>query len=727
MVKYLYSNRLFIGILTGVILIGIGGIFYFKHLDNERTLEQERSLRINYQQWHLPDGAKARIGTGEIREMQYSPDGNLLAAMSDIGVWIFNGQTAAPQHLLAAHTGVINSISFSADSSTLAVGTGNGTVQFWDTSTGEHQKTFTRQEYRFGINKVFFMPDSRTVAVVSSRSTMLDLWDIVTGKRKNTPLAASENDPDADIRYIPDMYMNLEGYRNSFSSDGKTIVSYSGNKAFRFWDIATRKEIRTLLVESSGHMMSFSSDLRSLAIASYKKPLHLYDVNSGTQKETIRTDKHDYWFLVFSPDGNFLASYVDGAIRIWDVNTSKEKIKFKENKSDVKTVAFSPDNRTLASISFDHTLRYWDVDTGKVKKTLAGYGRLFKDVSLSADGEMLMTTVYDATTAHDSRYIRLWDSNTGQHEKTFIGHKKGVWKAVLNSDSSKLASYTYFENTIRLWDVSTGKLNELKGPRRNLTGIAFSRDGEVLASWGVAGNHRDIIQHWDVGTGRIQRTLQLNDQDRFRAPKDLYLDKNICAGVVKYLDPHLFVWNLVTGDYNITDIGYRDINVARFSTDGHLLAIVFGQRVIKERNIVLWDVETGKYIRTLKGHTDDVENIAFSTDSQTLASGSQDKTIRLWDIESDSSKVLTDPNWAENFRIYTGVASVLAFSPDGQTLASGMKLGDIHLWDTATGAIKKTFHGHSQRVSHLFFSTDGQTLISASDDGTMLIWNLTHP
>ena len=188
MPKLLSAKHIFIAVLIVVILIGIGSLYYLKHLADEKVLEKERALRLGYQQWHLPEGAKARVGAGTIRAMQYSPDGNLLAVVGDIGVWIFNAQTAAPQHLLAAHTGAINSIAFSPEGSSLVVGTENGTVQLWNTDTGKHQKTLTRREYRFGIDKVSFLSDSRTVVVVSSHSTMVDVWDIATGERKTGQL-----------------------------------------------------------------------------------------------------------------------------------------------------------------------------------------------------------------------------------------------------------------------------------------------------------------------------------------------------------------------------------------------------------------------------------------------------------------------------------------------------------------------------------------------------------
>ena len=457
MIKFLYSNRLIIG----VILIVVGGTYYFKHLANERILEKVRNMRLDNKQWHLPEGVKARIGSGTISKIQYSPDGNLLAVVSSIGVWIFNEQTAEPQHLLAAHTGVINSISFSPDGSTLAVGTENGTAQIWNISTGEHQKTFTRRGYNFGVNNVFFMPDGSTLAVVYSYS-LLDLWDVATDQRKNPLSAVESGTTDDNNNNTPNLYMSLGGYNNSYSSDGKTVASKRDNDTFTFWDIPTRKEIRTLKIgssRSSRRIISFSSDLGTLAIAnhSYEGPkqrsvweINLWDVNSQTKKRIFETDKFilEIPFLVFSPDGNLLASYIDNAIQIWDVNTGRKKKRFKGHKSVVSTVAFSSDSRTLVSASYDNTIRFWDVDTGKEKKTLTGYGGGFREVSLSADTQTL--SLRDRSTG----IIHLWNTNTGQHENTFLIHKKHVWGAVLSRDGSKLASHTLLKK-LSIFGMST--------------------------------------------------------------------------------------------------------------------------------------------------------------------------------------------------------------------------------------------------------------------------------
>ena len=106
----------------------------------------------------------------------------------------------------------------------------------------------------------------------------------------------------------------------------------------------------------------------------------------------------------------------------------------------------------------------------------------------------------------------------------------------------------------------------------------------------------------------------------------------------------------------------------------------------------------------------------FSPDSQLLASGSEDKTVRLWSINS-----------GKHLKTFTGnedkVTSV-CFSPDGQLLASGNADKTVRLWSINSGKHLKTFVGHIKNVTSVCFPADGRTLASGSDDGTVLLWNV---
>ena len=151
-----------------------------------------------------------------------------------------------------------------------------------------------------------------------------------------------------------------------------------------------------------------------------------------------------------------------------------------------------------------------------------------------------------------------------------------------------------------------------------------------------------------------------------------------------------------------------------FSPDGRTLASGSHDNTIR-----LWDVATGAARgKPLAGHTDSVSSVAFSPDGKTLASGSDDKTIRLWDVSTGVSKgrpLAGHTNW---------VTSV-SFSPDSRTLASGSSDNTIRLWDVSTGEPKGLpLAGHAQTVTSVSFSPVGKTLASGSDDKTIRLWNL---
>ncbi len=172
----------------------------------------------------------------------------------------------------------------------------------------------------------------------------------------------------------------------------------------------------------------------------------------------------------------------------------------------------------------------------------------------------------------------------------------------------------------------------------------------------------------------------------------------------------------------IADHGRSDsLSAIAFSADGHTLASTNDDYTVR-----LWDIKSlrpycerfpcNESLRELEGHTDHIYSIAFSPDGSTLASGSSDNTVKIWNVRSGKE--------FKTLRGHEGTVGAVGFSPDGRILATGANDFKIKLWDTLSGNELRTLIGHTGRITDLCFSADGHTIASASADRTIKLWDV---
>ncbi len=163
----------------------------------------------------------------------------------------------------------------------------------------------------------------------------------------------------------------------------------------------------------------------------------------------------------------------------------------------------------------------------------------------------------------------------------------------------------------------------------------------------------------------------------------------------------------------VPQIGHTDaIWSVAFSPDGR-----FALTGSEDNTLRLWDVATGKELRSFSGHTNFVSSVAFSPDGRFALSGSWDDTVRLWNVSTGKE--------LRSFNGHTAFLEAVAFSPDGRLALSGGQDKTLKLWDVATGRELHSFSGHTSAVWSVVFSPDGRFALSGGGDATLRLWDVS--
>lgn len=636
------------------------------------------------------------------------------------------------------------------------------------------------------MNDTSISPDGTTLAF-SDHAGVIHLADAASGKDLR------QLDSHGGFFMLP-----------AFSCDGRVLGACGDDGEIGVWEAATGRRLATLVgADGETYKLALSAGGRRLAASTtFASPggVRVWDVASGKQLGVFGPVRAGPVMAALSWDGARLATWGIGweprsdtpgnrSVQLWDLGSRKAARRFQLGGAEIGSAAFSPDGNTLAIAATSGAVHQFDVVTATQTRKLVGQLRDASFIGFSADARMVG--------AAGDGFVALWQTATGERLAT-RGHIRCGFRGLALDGRPVLACGASARAT-RVWDVGSGK--EVTPPAHvgRVDSIVFEPGGQHVVS--LAGPND--IRRWDLLSTRplSQTTLPeplgpptpLSDRNeeeiwRYRIDEARRLSAcvlsscgrlAVAVGMGKGF-PRLYD----TTSGAMTPAPQVHVPMDRCAvavTPDARLGVCGGLVTGSQLVVVLWDIGTGKVMRTLTTAAHDFSGVAISADGKLIAAmewradSGLGSGVTVWDastgerlyrvpqglraaafgpdgtlaVQGYREIAILDARTGQKVRDLRtgsdGVVESLLFTPDGRTVAAGIEDfprdrgpqwtlsdrkrilgGRVQLLEVATGEIRAEFLGHWGQVSALAVSADGRLLASGGGDTTVLLWDLSE-
>lgn len=604
------------------------------------------------------------------------------------------------------HETSVNSVAISPDNRTALTGSFDGTSVYWDMDTGEEIIRYITPD-RMPIRSVAFSRLGNDVALAGLWDWSIALWDLKTGQ---------------EISRLGGIRSG-EGHRgvvNSIvvSQDGKQLLSGSNDGTMILWDLETGEQIRQYgsYDPSRGNADAiFSVDLSkdgTLAVSGgLDNHVRIWDIERGTIVHDMEGHRDDVLAVAFAPDGESVVSgSKDTTLVLWNTRTGRQNLKYTANSINVghtaavRSVAFSPDNTTIISAAEDGYIIVWDKASGKEVRAVGGIDQSIQELSIAvtSDGRRVLA-------GSSNGRLTIWDITNEAVSQYYEGHLESVNDLAFSPDGQHIATVSS-DFSVKIWDTETAELlSSLEAHNTLANTVDYSPDGKYIAS----GDDQGEIVIWDAQSGEVVEQFVLNGD---AAVTTVVYTLDGTGLFVALDDGRLLLLDAKTGQQRQEYKGHnRRIMVVVVSPDGKSVA---GGSADGE--IIIWNIADGKEISRYNQmptgeHLQRIVALDFNPAATKLLFGTLDGVLALWDLTDGTATVLE--------KAERGIWTV-DFNPDGRYAVSGDADGTLTLWDTWDGGALRRFREHRATITSAEFSPDGKHVATASRDHTALLWDM---
>lgn len=623
-------------------------------------------------------------------------------ALVGIVVVAASGQSRGHARLIVqVGSGDVRTCAYSLDGRTVLIGGGEGVARLWDIETGNELQLF---EAEGSLSYVTLSSDSRRVLTVSMNDTRttVQLWDEISGKELQRILLPSGRSIIGGIAADLSKLITVSLVEASAHKSGQRA---GGVVSVKLWNVVTGKELQSFQIQSPDLQLDtavLSPDGSKLFAGNLDGP-RLWNLRSGKELLHFAGNSEVVVSAAFSADGRrVITGSISSAIRLLDAETGKEIQHFAGQYSGefigtVSAVAISPDGSQVLTGSNDRTARLWSVDTGKELKRFAGHSGPVNCVAFSQDGRR-------ALTGSDDQTARLWSVDSGEEIRHFTGLADQVAYVAFVSSGNRILT-TSKNGRSWMWDGETGKVKLRPGWPSNgsVSSVAISKDGRRVFFFSYLTGEQSV---WDVETGKEIRHF---DAHTFGSGSSADFSSDGRRLLASSGGASAWLWDIETGkeiQRFVAKAGPRMSSTEGYTRDAITSVALSqdGKRALtgdSEGTARLWDVGTGKQLRSFSMPAIHPLYVAFSPNGLRMLAGSSDHPAELRDIET--GRVL------QHFAGYSDPS----FSADGHRVLLGFSV-----WDVETGKQLQRFDAPPDRIMRGTLSADGQRALMTFSDGT---------